>query len=277
MRSLPFAFTAVTSLFSNEQPFAHIKMSDPSPSDSAVSAAAAPKKKQRWFPLESNPTLVNEYIRKLGFQTDMVGYEFVDVFSTEDWALQMINQPVMAVIMLYPLTKVQTDYQDDEADIVEEGEQSVWFMKQRIGNACGTIGLLHALQNAPISPVAIQPDSWLARFTADTASASPLDRAERLETDAEIATFHDQATSSSTNQTGRGSLEDKLLTHFVALVHVNGKLYELDGRKEGAICHGSTTPETLLKDACAVVQKFMSRDPNELRFTIMALAPVASD
>ena len=28
---------------------------------------------------------------------------------------------------------------------------NVWFIKQRIGNACGTIGLLHSLLNVPDS------------------------------------------------------------------------------------------------------------------------------
>jgi hypothetical protein len=29
------------------------------------------KKKQRWFPLESNPALINGYIEKLGYDTSL--------------------------------------------------------------------------------------------------------------------------------------------------------------------------------------------------------------
>ena len=237
------------------------------------------QKKQRWFPLESNPTLVNEYISKLGFNTDL-GYEFVDVFSTEDWALQMIAQPVMAVLMLYPLTPVQLEHEDKQSDIIAKPEDSsVWFMKQRIGNACGTIGLLHAIENCGpnLQDAVMKPGSWWSEFHSNTQGKTPLERAEILEGNDQIATFHDQATNSSSNQTSRGNLDDDLITHFVALVHVDGKLYELDGRKAGPVCHGDTTPETLLADACKVVQSFMARDPNELRFTIMALAPSAGD
>jgi ubiquitin carboxyl-terminal hydrolase L3 len=54
-------------------------------------------------------------------------------------------------------------------------------------------------------------------------------------------------------------------------------LYELDGRKSFPINHGITTPETLLEDACAVVKQFMARDPEEVRFTIVALANVSDD
>jgi ubiquitin carboxyl-terminal hydrolase L3 len=54
---------------------------------------------------------------------------------------------------------------------------------------------------------------------------------------------------------------------------VDGHLYELDGGKEFPINHGESSPDTLLEDACKVVQKFMARDPEELKFTIIALAP----
>lgn len=57
---------------------------------------------------------------------------------------------------------------------------------------------------------------------------------------------------------------------------MDGHLYELDGRKSNPINHGASSRDTLLEDAAAVVKKFMERDPEELRFTIVALA-AASD
>jgi len=233
------------------------------------------KPHQRWFPLESNPVLMNDYVSKLGWNTDL--YEFVDVFSTEDWALDMIPQPVAAVVMLYPLTEKQTSHDDGDNELnpLEDSSCSeVWFTKQRIGNACGTIGLLHSLLNAPEGLRTFEPGSWLHEFQA--ACPVPLDpvaKAEKLESDNKIAALHDAATSSEANQTSRGSLEDKIITHFVALVCVNDILYELDGRKKGPVKHGPTTQSTLLKDACRVVKEFMMRDPEEHRFTTLALAP----
>lgn len=54
----------------------------------------------------------------------------------------------------------------------------------------------------------------------------------------------------------------------------DGHIYELDGRKPFPINHGVTSPATLLQDACTVIQtQFMARDPTEVRFTIVALAP----
>lgn len=56
------------------------------------------------------------------------------------------------------------------------------------------------------------------------------------------------------------------------LSHVDGCLYELDGRKVFPINHGPSSADTLLEDATAVVKKFMARDPEEVRFTVVALA-----
>lgn len=242
--------------------------------------------KQKWFPLESNPVLMNDYVDKLGFDTD--AYRFVDVFATDDWALEVIPQPVAAVIMLYPLTKVQLDHETKEAAAAANqavadasNKDGVWFIKQRIGNACGTIGLLHSLFNISATAsekVLFRPDSWLQEFHTACLGQDPLQKATILERDDTIATLHEAATSSEQNQTARGDLDEDVITHFVALVcSNNGILYELDGRKAGPVPHGPTSPATLLQDACAVIRKFMARDRDEIRFTILALAPKRED
>lgn len=38
------------------------------------------------------------------------------------------------------------------------------------------------------------------------------------------------------------------------------------------IVHGVTNEETFLQDAAKVCKEFMARDPQELRFTVLALA-----
>eukprot|EP00531_Pseudo-nitzschia_arenysensis_P007859 CAMPEP_0116143144 /NCGR_PEP_ID=MMETSP0329-20121206/15291_1 /TAXON_ID=697910 /ORGANISM="Pseudo-nitzschia arenysensis, Strain B593" /LENGTH=243 /DNA_ID=CAMNT_0003638439 /DNA_START=69 /DNA_END=800 /DNA_ORIENTATION=- len=233
-------------------------------------------KKKRWFPLESNPALINSYISKLGYETSL--YEFVDVFSTEDWALDMIAQPVAAVLMLYPLTATQlaNTPKEESTDAALPPQENVWFIKQRVGNACGTIGLLHSLLNLP-EPLncMVREGSWLEQFANDCPiPLDPIQKAAILEKDSKIEKMHDAATSDETNATDRGRTTDEdILTHFVALVCVQNRLYELDGRKQGPVDHGPTSQATLLKDAIRVIQKFMARDPTEMRFTMTALAP----
>ena len=60
--------------------------------------------------------------------------------------------------------------------------------------------------------------------------------------------------------------------HFIALVRHQGLLWEIDGRKKFPVAHGPTTADSLLEDATEVVKQYMARDPNELRFTMVALS-----
>lgn len=60
--------------------------------------------------------------------------------------------------------------------------------------------------------------------------------------------------------------------HFVAFIHKEGHLYELDGRKPFPINHGTTTPDTLLEDSAKICKEYMARDSEDVNFTIMALA-----
>lgn len=247
---------------------------------SSTTAENISKSKRRWFALESNPALWNSYVTRLGLDTTY--YEFVDVFSTESWALEMIPQPVMAVLMLYPISKNQEDWRREEEEQrkqkLTQVSPKVWFMKQRIGNACGTIGLIHALANLPPQEQEQQQlvvGGWLKEFLDRCpATLDGYTKADLLESDTILETLHeDAATDQSLNCTNKGNIDDDIDTHFIALVCVDGGLYELDGRKEGPILHGETTSETFLSDACDVIKQFMSRDPEEMRFTIVALAP----
>eukprot|EP00579_Thalassiosira_antarctica_P013839 CAMPEP_0201928828 /NCGR_PEP_ID=MMETSP0903-20130614/21790_1 /ASSEMBLY_ACC=CAM_ASM_000552 /TAXON_ID=420261 /ORGANISM="Thalassiosira antarctica, Strain CCMP982" /LENGTH=259 /DNA_ID=CAMNT_0048467427 /DNA_START=22 /DNA_END=801 /DNA_ORIENTATION=+ len=244
---------------------------------------------KQWFPLESNPALLNQYISKLGFQTDI--NEFTDVFSTEPWALDMVPKPVSAVVVCFPMTEKilckrrqlhseSVSLMEDSPNIESTGEDDVWYIKQRIRNACGTIAVLHALANTPqnILESSIRPSSWLHSFLKNCpASSSPLDKATALENDPTIEAFHEDAANDFSNQTPRGNKGDDIDMHFVSFVNVKGKLYELDGRLEqGPICHGETTQQNFLKDACGVVKQLMEADPSEMRFTILAFAPKVS-
>ena len=100
--------------------------------------------KKRWYPLEPEPTLMNNYISKLGFNTSF--YQFVDVYSPDDWALETIPQPCTAVIMLYATTKAQEDWRKKEQLLFENkrekednacrecGDEEMWYIKETIEN-----------------------------------------------------------------------------------------------------------------------------------------------
>jgi ubiquitin carboxyl-terminal hydrolase L3 len=47
----------------------------------------------------------------------------------------------------------------------------------------------------------------------------------------------------------------------------------MDGRKKFPINHGPSSPTTLARDAIKVVKQFMSRDPKDIRFNCVLMAP----
>ena len=71
---------------------------------------------------------------------------FHDVLSTDDWALAMVGQPVLAVLFLFPVKDVSEAHRREEAERVKREGQvvspQVFYMTQEIGNACGTVRLL---------------------------------------------------------------------------------------------------------------------------------------
>ena len=71
-------------------------------------------------------------------------------------------------------------------------------------------------------------------------------------------------------------MDDEVNLHFVALVHVDGGLYELDGRKNTAVRHGDTMGESLLADSVPVIKKFIETSEGSVSFNAIALAPCGS-
>lgn len=69
-----------------------------------------------------------------------------------------------------------------------------------------------------------------------------------------------------------------LQKHFpIKYRNKDGCLYELDGRKEFPINHGPSSEETLLEDAANVIKGFMERDPDEVRFTMLAFSATSNE
>lgn len=97
---------------------------------------------------------------------------------------------------------------------------------------------------------------------------SPDERGQALEKDK--AFTEDHQTLAQEGQTDASNYE-KVIHHFISLVNINNTLYELDGRKSYPINHGKTSNETFLSDAARVCKEFMARDPDDMRFTVLAL------
>ncbi|CAO2837857.1 unnamed protein product [Amaranthus hypochondriacus] len=223
--------------------------------------------KKRWLPLEANPDVMNQFLLGLGLPEEEA--ECNDVYGFEDELLEMIPKPVLAVLLLYPLTAESEAERVKEDSAEKDYNKKVYFMKQTVGNACGTVGLLHALGNVT-SEIKFQEGSFLDRFYKVTANKDPAERAEFLEKDTEMEVAHCVAASA-----GDTEASDDVNTHFICFSCVDGELYELDGRRERPVSHGPSSPSTLLKDASKVIKRMFEKNPTSLNFNVIAISKKA--
>ncbi|GLU05533.1 hypothetical protein SLE2022_226300 [Rubroshorea leprosula] len=219
---------------------------------------------KRWLPLEANPDVMNQFLSGLGLPVEEA--ECNDVFGLDEELLAMVPQPVLAVLFLYPITS-----QTEEERILQDNEKSessnkVYFMKQTVGNACGTIGLLHAVGNIT-SEIKLSEGSFLDRFFKSTANMDPSERAAFLENDREMEVAHSVAATA-----GETEASENVDTHFICFACVDGQLYELDGRRSGPISHGASSPSTLLQDTAKVIQGVIQKNPESLNFNVIAIS-----
>lgn len=225
---------------------------------------------QRWLPLEANPEVMNQFLCQLGL---LPTWQFGDVYGLDPDLLSMVPRPVSAVLLLFPVTEKYESFRlEEEAKIKIQGQQvspAVYFMKQTIGNACGTIGLIHAVANNQ-EHLEFEPNSALKKFLEESSKMNPEEKAVFLEKDESIRVTHES--SAQEGQSEAPSIDEKVDLHFIAFVNVGGHLHELDGRKPFPIVHGKTSEDTFLEDAIEVCKVFMARDPQELRFTVVALS-----
>ncbi|XP_054721968.1 ubiquitin carboxyl-terminal hydrolase isozyme L3-like [Uloborus diversus] len=231
----------------------------------------------RWLPLEANPEVMNKFLMQLGVPKK---YGISDIFSFDAEMLQFVPKPSFAIILLFPATSedlkhIQLSIQlhsfilrfgirytglfwasDCAAvfykvsankqflDEKQVKESSVFFMKQTIGNACGTVALIHSVANN-LQNICLEPDSPLEKFLKETVQLGPDEKAEYLEKNMDIGAAHEA--SAQEGQTEPPPSNEEVSLHFVAFVNSNGKLLELDGRKDGPICHRSTSVETFFE------------------------------
>jgi ubiquitin carboxyl-terminal hydrolase L3 len=262
--------------------------------------AEAEKSGGRWIPLESNPDIFNLWAHKVGLIASQSRFE--DVYGLDDELLAMVPGPVRAVVLLFPIdAEIEEKHKREDARIATEGQpkldNTVFWVKQTIPNACGTIGLIHALANsaAPFSPM-----SSLQKFIIECKDKTPVERAKALATTSLFANIHAESASSTLNQTtpimdtelhftcfveapeadfrriarnrdGEDAEEREKETEEVARGSGTGmRVIELDGRREGPIDHGEC--KDLLKDAAHIIRTQYIAGSSSPNFSVLALS-----
>ncbi|CAH1285903.1 unnamed protein product [Diabrotica balteata] len=223
------------------------------------------------FPLESNPDVMNKFMHVLGVPEK---FKVVDVYGLDTDALAWVPRPVIAIILLFPCSeKFYAHAQKEKEEYLNKAPEispNIWYMKQKVSNACGTIALIHSIANN--DERLNLTEGAFKKLLSESKNMTPEERGDILLKAEDIA-FNLINTHQELAMEGQTEVQpdEQVNHHFVALVEKDGELYELDGRKEFPVTHGKTTHETFLEDAAKVCKEFIERDSEDVNFTVMAL------
>jgi len=226
-------------------------------------------RKVNWVPLESNPDMLNQFARGVGLPKE---WEFVDVFGVEPDLLSMVPPTCAAVTLLFQCSDNVKKHSKEQKARIDKDKQKVSsnlvYMKQYVGNACGTIACLHSVANNQ-KVIGLDANSAMGKFFAKCERMTPDQLGEALADASDLHTVSEA--SAAGGQTAAPAASAGVDCHFISFVEKDGDVYELDGTKEFPINHGPSNGEFVKAVAEVVKKEFMKVDPDSIHFNMMAL------
>ncbi|EPE34830.1 Cysteine proteinase [Glarea lozoyensis ATCC 20868] len=239
-----------------------------------------PTGRKAFVPLENNPEVMSSLVHKLGLSSTL---SFHDVWSIDDpEMLAFVPRPASALLLVFPVSKTYETYRMEEDKSNKEyegkgGEEPVIWYKQTIRNACGLIGVLHAVSNGTAKDF-ITPGSDLRKLVDDATPLGPIERADLLYNSQALESAHQGAASQG--QSDRPDAEDNVDLHYVCFIKdAKNNLWEMDGRRKGPINRGNIGEEDVLSEKALDLgaRPFFKREAaagaGEMRFSLVTLAP----
>ncbi|KAI7861219.1 cysteine proteinase [Lichtheimia hyalospora FSU 10163] len=215
-----------------------------------------------WIPLESNPQVLNEMLCKLNIDKK---YEFIDIYDLNINNLKKLKKEFLSFILLIPDTKKYRYHILDEDLNIKNNyvDPKIYFMKQTIRHACGTIALIHSLTNNK----KIIKDGIFKKFLNETEYLSYDMRGKYLENCKEIEEIHYNIAKKG--QSKIPGIEDEVNFRYISFIKSNNYIYELEGSRMFPINRGLT--DDFLYDIIEITKKFIKREMNNLNFSLISL------
>lgn len=216
-----------------------------------------------WCLIESDPGVFTELIRGFGCS----GVQVEELWSLDEQTLELLR-PVHGLIFLFKWRPGE----EPEGSIVRDSRlDTIFFAKQVINNACATQALLSILLNTSHPDLRLGEN--LSSFKEFTSQFDPSLKGLTLTNSDSIKQVHNSFARQNMFEFDNSAKEkDNDVYHFVAFVPVQGRLYELDGLKDGPIDHGPCTHEGWLRVCKPVIEKRMQKySAEEINFNLMAV------
>ncbi|KAH8236431.1 hypothetical protein KR026_002018, partial [Drosophila bipectinata] len=237
---------------------ADIKMAEAVSQNPAPGASAD----NTWCLVESDPGVFTELIRGFG----VTGAQVEEIWTLDAAAFHHLD-PIHGLIFLFkwmqddkPTGRIVTDRND------------IFFVRQVITNACATQALLSLLMN--LQHPDIDLGETLTNFKSGCENLDPIMRGMSLSQESKIRTVHNSFARPVLFEIDvPNPTEDADVYHFVGFMPIKGRLYELDGMREGPIELAEIAPEQNWLDVVRpIIEARMHRySVGEIHFNLMAL------
>lgn len=216
-----------------------------------------------WCLIESDPGVFTELIRGFG----CTGVQVEELWSLDDETLQRLS-PVHGLIFLF---KWRSGEENDGSIVRDNRLDEIFFAKQVINNACATQAIISILLNTNHADVQLGEN--LSSFKEFSKQFDPALKGLSLSNSDTIKEVHNSFARQQMFEFDNSTTDDdKDSYHFVSYMPINGRLYELDGLKEGPIDLGVVPFETWLNQVKPVIERRMQKYcAEEITFNLMAV------
>lgn len=224
-----------------------------------------------WCLIESDPGCFTELIRGFGVTNIVVE----ELYGLSEQNFENLH-PIYGMIFLFKWQKAD----DSKADIVRDSRlERLFFAKQMINNACATQAILSILLNAPMKKsdkgdVGVELGETLQNFKEFTKDFDPTMKGLALSNSDVIRLVHNTFSRQQMFEfDAKVAEKDDDVFHFISYIPFEGRLYELDGLREGPVDLGVIPDGSdWIQTARPVIEKRMQQYSNdEIQFNLMAV------
>ncbi|XP_077573557.1 ubiquitin carboxyl-terminal hydrolase isozyme L5 isoform X1 [Stigmatopora nigra] len=216
-----------------------------------------------WCLMESDPGVFTELIKGFGCK----GAQVEEIWSMEPENFDNLK-PVHGLIFLF---KWQAGEEPAGSIVQDSRLDHIFFAKQVINNACATQAIVSVLLNCSHPDMLL--GHTLTEFREFSQSFDAAMKGLALSNSEVIRQVHNGfARQQMFEFDAKSSAKDEDAFHFVSYVPVNGRLYELDGLREGPIDLGACNQDDWICAVRPVIEKRIQKySEGEIRFNLMAI------
>ncbi|XP_031240194.1 ubiquitin carboxyl-terminal hydrolase isozyme L5 isoform X4 [Mastomys coucha] len=195
------------------------------------------------------------------------GAQVEEIWSLEPESFEKLK-PVHGLIFLF---KWQPGEEPAGSVVQDSRLETIFFAKQVINNACATQAIVSVLLNCTHQDVHL--GETLSEFKEFSQSFDAAMKGLALSNSDVIRQVHNSfARQQMFEFDTKTPAKEEDAFHFVSYVPVNGRLYELDGLREGPIDLGACNQDDWITAVRPVIEKRIQKySEGEIRFNLMAI------